>query len=70
MLAGFKTRNRSWNFLSSQMEKIQRKQCKMKVGGMAEQKRALESIWLIHVLLQVRREPRPQESPDELDGTW
>lgn len=37
---------------------------------MAEQKKALESIWLIRVLLQVRRELRPQESPDELDGTW
>lgn len=63
MLAGFKNRNRSWHFLSSQMEKIPRKQNKMKVCRMAEQKKTLESIWFIQVILQVRRKLRPQGEP-------
>lgn len=37
---------------------------------MVEQKKVLESIWLIHILLQAQWELRPQESPDKLDGTW
>lgn len=45
------------------MEKVPRKQNEMKVCRMAGQKKTLESIWFIQVILQVRWKLRPQGEP-------